>query len=184
MRSPRVPRGCGPGRAVNLNVGSEDNHRSEPPQTRGRSKNKKVDGENPTATRCAFQRGFWGNHRAQPPQTITAVHRLKRGFWAIISENLPEREPDRSKEAGTGQGVVPTPVGRERFFWPVAPGCGEGPWWRIPVGPVARPSCSLYLSVRGWFPCSSHDLLSTSTQQNKRLSNLSSAMAMFQMVEI
>ena len=112
--------------------------------------------------------------------------RLSMGSGATTAKNRPEREPDRPKEAGTGQGVVPTPLGRERFFgqWPrVVP---RGPGGATRAGSIpswSRPSCSLYLSVRGWFLCSSHDLLSTSTQHHNWLSNLSSAMAMFQMVE-
>ena len=71
------------------------NHGGEPPQTRGRSKNKKADGENPTATRYASKSGFCGNHRGEPPQTrgrsenkkadgenpTATRYALKLGFW-------------------------------------------------------------------------------------------------------
>ena len=87
-----------------------------------------------------FQRGFWDNHSGTMFENVGSGQSFRK-----IAPNASQTGPKRQ---GQAKASSRHPLVGSAFFGQ-CPRCGEGPWWRIPVGPVA-PSVVLPVSVRPW----------------------------------
>ena len=124
MRSPRVSLGCRPGPSCELKRGFWNASQTGP---------KECNRPNPREKQKQKSR-----RRKSDGHPLGRELFLSVGSGATTAKNRPEREPDTPKEAGTGQGVGATPLGRERFFGQPRDVLRLED---IPVGPVRRAPC-------------------------------------------
>ena len=162
---------------MNLNVGSGAIMAVNRLKNEGEAKTKKRTAPNPREK----QKPKSGRRKSDG-------HPLCVSTW-VLGQSSRKIDPNASQTGSKRQGQAKA-SSRHPLVWSAflagSPALCRGALWRDPRGfasqrvplPVRRAPCICPSVV--WLLCSSHGLLSTSTQHHKWLSNLCSAMAMFQ----